>query len=444
MASKLTSGDISEITNQSDLISKHVRDNFTNLKNKTNEVIDDLAAVSIGTTNAETTAARPYHTSLKERLDSIQSGQYPYVKTGGVVTESTPNAMTVDVAAGEAKINGIDVKWPALTSGSVSAPITYNQYAIVVATTSGLPTIVTTVETANPVYPGLASTQMPLAIITLTPGMTTITNSDIIDARGQGCIYWEEGRHKYQWKIQDAIDDLSSGGNIFIGNGIYRETLTYDDNQLLVFSGNAVLKNPVGGSTINFKDIDISTKSNSSIKWNYGFNSSDNIETIGINSSEINTATLSATGVISTTSSASPAVNVPNGTTITKNLSVNSGTTGITGTMLPVNVSSDLYDHWEVSTNGHAWIYSIGSIRVVYMTINWNDASAPESTITTSLTDISLLPGSAGTQLLAVTWPSDVASTDCIAGITETGAITLQGTWPNTTKTIVIHGLYQI
>jgi hypothetical protein len=185
MASKLTSGDISEITRQADVLSKPLRDNFTNLKNKTNEVIDDLAAVSIGTTNAETTAARPYHTSLKERLDDITSGKPNYRNTiTSLVTESTPNAMTVEIAAGAGQVGGITVNWSSATTGTITAPSVNPRIDIVVVNSDNTITVVTGAEAATPVVPTVASTQLALARIDLTTATATITNSEITNYNG--------------------------------------------------------------------------------------------------------------------------------------------------------------------------------------------------------------------------------------------------------------------
>jgi len=185
MASKLTSGDISEITNQSDLISKFVRDNFTNLKNKTNEVIDDLAAVSIGTTNAETTAARPYNTSLKERLDSITTGKPNYRGSiTSLVTESSPAAMTVDIAADVGQVGGITVNWSAATSGTITAPTNDPRWDIVVVNSDNTLSIVTGTEATIPPYPTITSNQLPLAYIELSPGQTTILDANITNFNG--------------------------------------------------------------------------------------------------------------------------------------------------------------------------------------------------------------------------------------------------------------------
>jgi hypothetical protein len=174
MASKLTSADIGEVTRQSDVISKNLRDNFTNLKNKTNEVIDDLAAVAIGTTNAETTAARPYHTDLSGRLNSIWKGRYNYLKSGGVVTaQGTPN-MTVAVSAGEAKIDGIDVKWAAQNSGTVTAPGSNTRLDLVVANSDSTLSIVTGAAAASPVFPSVATTQLVLAALVVKNTTTSL------------------------------------------------------------------------------------------------------------------------------------------------------------------------------------------------------------------------------------------------------------------------------
>jgi len=174
MASKLTAVDVPEITRQSDVTSKPIRDGRTNLKNKVNEVIDDLAAVSIGTTNAETTAARPYHTSLKERLDSIWDGKQNYIKNGGEVTEQGTPDMTVAVAAGEAKINGIDCKWAGVSSGTVTAPGSNTRLDIVVANSDSTLSIVTGSAAASPVFPSVVSTQVVLAVLVVKNTTTSL------------------------------------------------------------------------------------------------------------------------------------------------------------------------------------------------------------------------------------------------------------------------------
>jgi hypothetical protein len=278
MADKLTSIDVSRIAQKSDVVSGNLDKNYTNLKNKTNEVIDTVNAASIGTTNAETTAARPYHISLKERLDSINSGQYPYVKYGGVVSEiSTGVTMNVEVTAGEANINGIDVKWTAGASATITKPTTNNRFDVVVANTDSTVTIVTGAESASPVLPVVASTQKALAYITLTPSTLAIYDADITDCRNQGCVYFKDGRLAYEWKIQDAIDDLTSGGTIFIGDGNYYETLTFANSQILDFAGDAKVYTPATGVEFDLADANIGDKTDSCIKWNSGISFSNGV-----------------------------------------------------------------------------------------------------------------------------------------------------------------------
>jgi hypothetical protein len=174
VASKLTENDVSEITRQSDVLSKPPRDNNTNFKNKINEIIDDQAAISVGTTNAETTSARPYHANLKLRLDSNWSGKQNYIKSGGAVTEQgTPN-MTVAIAAGEAKINGIDCNWAAGNSGTVTAPGSNTRLDLVVAQSDSTLTIVTGSAAASPVFPSVASTQIVLAALVVKSTTTSL------------------------------------------------------------------------------------------------------------------------------------------------------------------------------------------------------------------------------------------------------------------------------
>jgi hypothetical protein len=215
---KLTSADIVEVAFQDNVDSYPIRTNFANLKNAINGVVDDIAAASIGTTNAETTAARPYHTALLTRLDSIRKGQFPYVKSGGVVSASTPAAMTVDVSAGEASVDGVDVKWSTATSGTITAPVSNTRYDVVVVNSDSTLSVVTGVASANPILPDIATSQKPLAIITLASTTATITASELYDCRQQGCVYMDDGAYKWSWKIQTAIDDVTAG-DIYIGRG---------------------------------------------------------------------------------------------------------------------------------------------------------------------------------------------------------------------------------
>ncbi len=188
MASKLTSLDISEITRQSDVISKNLRDNYTNLKNKTNELIDEISAVSIGTTNAETTDARPFHTNLKNRLDSIETnkadinGRVNYLKSGGVVTVNA-TVTKADITELEAKIGGIDVKIAAATTAAIPASAAGNHRVdVIVGNSSNSFIVVTGAESlkasADPIFPSIATTQLSIAALYVDDtGAVDLTNN---------------------------------------------------------------------------------------------------------------------------------------------------------------------------------------------------------------------------------------------------------------------------
>jgi hypothetical protein len=218
MASKLTEADKSEITRQSDVRSKPLRNNFTNFFNKINEIIDEIAAIAIGTTNAETTAARPYHTSLKNRLDSIGSGNFNYIKSGGVVSINAGDSQKVDIIETQAKVNGIDVKAVAATSGTIAFTSANTRYDIVAIKSDSTFEVITGAESADPVLPAVATTQKALWVLIIGTASVALG----WDARSQGCYYHHDGAYKFNWEIQDAVDDITVG-DIFVAAGKYYE-----------------------------------------------------------------------------------------------------------------------------------------------------------------------------------------------------------------------------
>ncbi len=260
--SKLTNADIYEIGIQDDADSYPLRENFAALKSKINETIDELAAVSIGTTNAETSDARPYDDNLKARLDSDWYGQANYIKNGGICTVSS-TGNTVNVTAGQAKVNGIDVKWNASASASVSLTSATSRLDVVVINSDATLSIVVGTESADPVFPDIAITQKPLYYLTVST--TTVSATD---CRDQGCWFNDEGRWQYKWKIQQAVSEIITG-EIFIGKGIYYEEvdLTGKNNITLRFENGAKIYrisdtnyciksvNTSGNETVNIKII---------------------------------------------------------------------------------------------------------------------------------------------------------------------------------------------
>jgi hypothetical protein len=154
-------------------------------------------------------------------------------------------------------------------SGTLTAP-TNTRYDLVVVNSDGTISIVAGLDSADPVYGTVASSQKPIAIIKLTSSTTTITNSEITQINDQGCLVSGINNEiNWYFLIQDAIDSLdnNTGGTIEIGQGEYYEhiDLTGNNNLELIFTKGAKVyrfdgsneclesKNTVGNETSNIK-----------------------------------------------------------------------------------------------------------------------------------------------------------------------------------------------
>ena len=275
--SKITVGLKNEITRQSDVTSKPLRDNFTNYQNAINDNQDQITAISTSTTNNETVLARGAdHASLKERLDSMWAGQPNYLKYGGVVSINGGDAQKVDVTTGEARVDGSDIIWSADTSETIpftSANSRYDVVCVSSSTTTGGQhlEIVRGAESANPVLPDIAETQRALWVLTI--GTATVALS--WDARSQGCTYFSEGRWMYEWKIQDAFNDVTDQGtDIYVKRGCYYETLVWDDNITVYAENGADIYNATTSVLYSWASIDLSSFTNATVIYNAGINSS--------------------------------------------------------------------------------------------------------------------------------------------------------------------------
>lgn len=230
-----------QIEFHSDLVSKPVRDNFTDTENAINNLQDQIDLLTTTPGGTEVTNARDYHTVLRDRLRSDSLGRGNVLVSGGLVTaQGSPN-MTVAVSAGEAVIGGIACKWTSQNSGTITAPAT-GRYDIVVVNSDCSISIVTGNDSADKVLGSVSSTQKALAVITLSSGTTSITNSLIRDCSEQGC----HANGHYFWKIQDAVDSLNDRtneldeGEIVIHKGNY-----YEEVVLTAFS-NVTLRYDAG------------------------------------------------------------------------------------------------------------------------------------------------------------------------------------------------------
>jgi len=216
--------------------STFVDDLSNNVKADLNTLEQSIADAAIGTTNAETTAARPYHTALKGRLDTIGAGQVSFIDGFFVQDQSSPN-MTVQIAVGTGTIDGIEVEKTSITNtGTITAPTTNPRFDVVYIDNTNTIGIASGSESADPVYPTISQTQKPLAIIYITPATVTIPDSIITDARTFGAYYKNGGAFKWKWKAQDAIDDMDNdvGGQIELIGEFYEEIDIGANNNLVI------------------------------------------------------------------------------------------------------------------------------------------------------------------------------------------------------------------
>jgi len=225
---KLLDSEIQSIDFQDDIDSFPLRTNFTNIKNRLNEVVDAQAAAAIGTTNAETTSARPYHTDLKTRLDAIGVPFDNIVTNGGVVIESAVPDLNVEVALTESVIAGIQNNTAAQALGPFVAP-TNKRYIVICQNADNSYNGELGSDVADPVLPNIAVTQRPLFYFLMDSSTTTITNAMLVDCRSQGLTV----DNLWFWQISDAVSTLnqgtatSEGYDLNIHRGTYIEEVDF-------------------------------------------------------------------------------------------------------------------------------------------------------------------------------------------------------------------------
>lgn len=174
---------LNQITFQSSLRSKPVRENFTDTENALNDLQSQINALATPPAGTEVTNARDNHTVLRDRLRSGFSVLDRYMVSGGLVSEDTGLNMKVKVALGEAVVAGVGCIWAAQTSGTITPHATLDRWDTVVVNSDNSISIVSGTAAASPVLPTIASTQKKLAHILITAAMSAIVDADIIDAR---------------------------------------------------------------------------------------------------------------------------------------------------------------------------------------------------------------------------------------------------------------------
>jgi hypothetical protein len=234
---------LNSIAFQNQLRSKPLRENFTDIQTQFNLLRSEVNA-TIASTASEVTSARDGFTTLSENINArsiFNNG----IATGGEVTaQGTPdNTVHINTGSGICP-NGIGVEWVGADSNTIGVALK-PRYNVAVINSDDTLSIELGGTADDPVLPTISTTQRPLASwLQGTSGTVTVSNSDIKDARQQGCMY----KNKWYWKIQDAVDSVTStiGGEIYIGAGNYYEDVDLSglSNIALIFDNHANLYRP--------------------------------------------------------------------------------------------------------------------------------------------------------------------------------------------------------
>lgn len=167
-----------QIPFHSDLVSKPVRDNFTDTENAINNLQDQIDLLTTTPGGTEVTNARDYHTVLRDRLRSDSLGRGNVLVSGGVVTEQGSPNMTVAISAGEAVVGGIACKWSAQNSGTITAPVSNTRLDYVVVNSDNTISVVAGTASASPAFPSVSSTQLIVAAL-VVKSTTTSLNDEV-------------------------------------------------------------------------------------------------------------------------------------------------------------------------------------------------------------------------------------------------------------------------
>lgn len=259
--------------------SKPVRNNYEIHDNAIETIaarIDALeAAIGNPNTDAEVIVAREQEVSLVDNLRNIKSSlaTYQYQVFGGSslkVSESSPAAMTVDVAAGSAVVNGINATYAGGTSGAISAAAAgKHRYDSVVVNTAGSVIVKTGAEVATTdtrARPTILASEKELAYIDIDESTSSITDALITDTRtiyARGVPFVTVGDFGMFDTIQQAIDYIvdTQGGNglIYLAAGDYTESLDFTGVQKIsvTISGDTTINTIpyLGGITLTSAGI---------------------------------------------------------------------------------------------------------------------------------------------------------------------------------------------
>jgi len=215
---------------QSNLRSKPIRENFTDIQNNFNLLRSEFAT-SVSATASEVTNARDNLSALDDNIH-LRSQNGSYMNTGGIVTaQGTPDA-TIRVSAGSGMVDGIGVSSLSATSAAIVSPTIVRRDVVAINSDNSL-TVELGNDSVDAILPTLSSTQRPLAMILQDAfNPLTIAAADITEIRRQGAT----ANGKWFFKIQDAVNYISSG-EIKIQPGEYYEEIDLSGKSNIQLTG---------------------------------------------------------------------------------------------------------------------------------------------------------------------------------------------------------------
>jgi len=183
----------------------------------------------------------------------------------------TTNTFTVTGGGGGATSG--TAEFSTLLGPVVAADPSEFRFDVVVINSDNSIAILSGSSDPDPILPIVSSTQKALAILSVDDSTTSLNDGvEIIEARDQGCVFFQDGALKSQWKIQDAIDDIDAtiGGVINIGRGSYHEQL------ILTAKSNITLNFETGAKVFRVSDSAVAIKAINTVS-----NEETNIHIIG-------------------------------------------------------------------------------------------------------------------------------------------------------------------
>jgi hypothetical protein len=188
---------LNNIGYQSNVRSKPIRENFTDIQNNFNQLRTEVYA-SIASTASEVVAGRDNFVTLVDNINARKAWGNRINRPNDFLV-SVDSLLTVSINSGSAIVNGVGVYHNTSATASVSVPGTagFERYDVVVLNTDNSRAILAGTSTSGTAQiPNVATTQMPVArwhifdtTATLSPvdlrykGLSPFLDEDAMDIR---------------------------------------------------------------------------------------------------------------------------------------------------------------------------------------------------------------------------------------------------------------------